>query len=77
MVASKRSSPCVEALRSKYKVTDKWLWDDPRKCTSQTWKAVEKMKKLVKKGACFFIGDGLSFLTTFLSLSPSQSLLPQ
>uniref|UniRef100_A0A2N9FNE5 RNase H type-1 domain-containing protein n=1 Tax=Fagus sylvatica TaxID=28930 RepID=A0A2N9FNE5_FAGSY len=60
MITSKRSSPCMDALRSKYKVTDRWLWEEPRKSASYTWKAVEKMKLLIKKGACFLIGDGLS-----------------
>lgn len=60
MIASKRSSPCMDALRSKYKVTDRWLWEEPRKSASYTWKALEKMKLLIKKGACFLIGDGLS-----------------
>jgi hypothetical protein len=46
------------ALRSKYKVEDNWLREEPKKFASQTWKAVERMKGLVTKGACFLIGNG-------------------
>lgn len=58
MMASKRVSPCMEALRSKYKVTDTWLREEPRKYVSHTWKAVERLKHLITKGACFLVGDG-------------------
>ena len=60
MVASKRVSSCMEALRSKYKVTESWLKEAPRKYVSNTWRAVERMKSLIVKGACFLVGDGLS-----------------
>jgi hypothetical protein len=29
MIASKRDSPCMRALRCKYKVKDSWLSDEP------------------------------------------------
>lgn len=60
MVVSKRVSSCMEALRSKYKVTESWLKEAPRKYASNTWRAVERMKSLIVKGACFLVGDGLS-----------------
>jgi hypothetical protein len=58
MIASKRNSPCMVALRSKYKVTDNWLREEPRKFSSHTWRAVERMKNSITKGACFLIGNG-------------------
>ena len=58
MMASKRNSPCMEALRSKYKVSENWFREAPRKFASHTWKAVERMKQLVSKEACFLVGDG-------------------
>jgi hypothetical protein len=58
MMASKRVSPCMEALRSKYKVTDTWLREEPRKYVSHTWKAMERLKHLITKGACFLVSDG-------------------
>jgi hypothetical protein len=58
MIVSKRNSPCMVALRSKYKVTDSWLKEEPRKFSSHTWRAVERMKNLITKGACFLIGNG-------------------
>uniref|UniRef100_A0A2N9EEZ1 Reverse transcriptase domain-containing protein n=1 Tax=Fagus sylvatica TaxID=28930 RepID=A0A2N9EEZ1_FAGSY len=51
-------SPCMEALRSKYKVTDTWLREEPRKYVSHTWKAMERLKHLITKGACFLVSDG-------------------
>ena len=57
-MASKRNNPCMEALRSKYKVSENWFREAPRKYASHTWKAVERMKQLVSKGACFLVGDG-------------------
>jgi hypothetical protein len=60
LIASKKDSPCLRALRSKYKVTDSWLKDEPRKNATHTWRAMEKMKTLISKGVCFLVGDGLS-----------------
>ena len=58
MVVSKRVSPCMNALRSKYKVNEDWLNSELMKYTCNTWKAVERMKSFVKNGACFLVGDG-------------------
>ena len=60
MIASNRNTPCMVALRSKYKGNENWLREEPRKFASNSWKAVESMKKLITKGACFLIGDGNS-----------------
>ena len=60
MIASKRDSPCMRALRCKYKVKDSWLSDEPRIHATQTWRAMERMKPLIKEGACFLVGNGLS-----------------
>jgi hypothetical protein len=60
MVVSKRASPCMEALRCKYKVTDDWLRKEPLKYASHTWKAIERLKWLISKGACFLVGNGKS-----------------
>ena len=58
MVASSRESPCMQVLRSKYKVDGDWLRREPLKYASHSWKAIEKMRNIVSKGACFLVGDG-------------------
>uniref|UniRef100_A0A2N9JAV2 Reverse transcriptase zinc-binding domain-containing protein n=1 Tax=Fagus sylvatica TaxID=28930 RepID=A0A2N9JAV2_FAGSY len=55
-----RDSLCRRALRSKYKVDDDWLGKDPCKNASPLWKAIEKLRAVVKKGACYIVGDGTS-----------------
>ena len=60
MVASKRDSPCIRALYSKYKVKEDWLRQEPRKNASSLWKAIENLKGLIRKGACFRVGNGKS-----------------
>lgn len=49
----------MNALRSKYKVRSDWLRKDPMKNVSHTWRAIERMKVLVSKGACCMVGDGV------------------
>lgn len=58
-VASDRQSLCMDVLRSKYKVNNGWFTADPVAATSLTWRAIKEAKKLVTKGACFLIGEGL------------------
>ena len=58
MVLSKRNSLCINALRSKYKVDCEWMRMDCRSIASHTWKAIDRMKNLVAKGACFLLGYG-------------------
>jgi hypothetical protein len=53
-------SPCMCALRSKYKVHGGWLFSEPLKNSSATWRALERLKPTIRKGACFTIGDGKS-----------------
>ena len=60
MVASGRDSPCMNALRSKYKVRKGWINNEPPKIASPTWRAIERLKATVCKGACFIIGDSKS-----------------
>ena len=60
MVASSKQSLCMEVLRSKYTVKEDWLRAEPRKSASPTWRAIEKAKKPIEKGACFLLGDGKS-----------------
>ena len=50
----------MEALRCKYKVTESWLKETTRKYVSNTWRAVERLKLLIKCGACILVGDGMS-----------------
>ena len=59
-VASSRESLCIKALRSKYKVDADWLGKDPCKNASPLWKAIEKLREVVLKGAYFIVGDGAS-----------------
>lgn len=60
MVASGRDSPCMKALRSKYKVRHGWFNSAPPKNASPTWRAIDKLKAVICKGACYLIGDGKS-----------------
>ena len=60
MVASKRESLCMEMLWSKYKVRDDWMRRNPIKGASPIWRAIEKSKKVIKKCACFLVGDGFA-----------------
>uniref|UniRef100_A0A2N9HGL8 Reverse transcriptase domain-containing protein n=1 Tax=Fagus sylvatica TaxID=28930 RepID=A0A2N9HGL8_FAGSY len=55
LIASKKKSLCLDALRSKYKVKEDWLGQDPRKNASPLWKAIEKLKCVILKGACFVV----------------------
>ena len=59
-VAIDRDNICVRALRSKYKVDEDWLGSEPRKNASHLWCAIEKLRPIIKMGACFLVGDGLS-----------------
>ena len=58
MVVSGRDSPCMNALRSKYKVMEGWIHREPLKNSSPTWRAIERLKPIIRKGACFIISDG-------------------
>ena len=60
MIASNRDSLCMNLLRSKYKVRVNWIQSEPSKNASPTWKAIEKTKTLVAKGACYLVGNGAS-----------------
>ena len=60
MMVSGRDSPCMCALRSKYKVHRGWLFSEPVKNPSATWRAIERLKPTIRKGVCFTIGDGKS-----------------
>jgi hypothetical protein len=55
---SSRESPCMNALRSKFKVVEDWINREPLKNSSHTWRAIERLKPIIRKGACFIIGDG-------------------
>uniref|UniRef100_A0A2N9I911 Protein kinase domain-containing protein n=1 Tax=Fagus sylvatica TaxID=28930 RepID=A0A2N9I911_FAGSY len=57
MIVSGRESPCMNALRSKYKVVEDWINREPLKNSSHTWRAIERLKPIIRKGACFIIGD--------------------
>ena len=60
MVASGKQSLCMEVLWSKYKVKKDWLRTKLSKFASPTWRAIERAKKLIEKGACFLLRDGKS-----------------
>jgi hypothetical protein len=59
-VVSGRDSLCVHALKSKYRVEADWMAGEPLKNASPLWKAIEKLRDFVKKGACFIVGNGFS-----------------
>lgn len=47
-------------LRAKYKVKEDWLREEASKYVSPIWKAIEKARSIVIKGACYLIGDDKS-----------------
>lgn len=49
-----------EDLQSKYKVKDDWLRPDALKEASPIWKAIERTKGIITKGACYMICDSKS-----------------
>ncbi|XP_075640415.1 putative mitochondrial protein AtMg00310 [Castanea sativa] len=61
-MVSKRESICMRILISKYKARDDWLQANVPENTSPIWKAIEKAKSIVSKGACYLIGDGNSLI---------------
>lgn len=60
MVVSGKQSFCMEVLRTKYKVSNNWITEEPVKLACPTWRAIEAGKNLIEKGACFLLGDGKS-----------------
>lgn len=50
----------MEVLRAKYKVSKNWITKEPVKLASSSWRAIEAVKKLIEKGACFLLDDGKS-----------------
>ena len=51
----------MRILRAKYKVKNDWLrTKKPLDMHPPIWKAIEKAREVVQKGACFIIGDGES-----------------
>lgn len=58
MVLNNKDSVCMIALQSKYKVWNDWLHRDPPKNASSTWKAIERLKSLIIKGAYYIVEDG-------------------
>lgn len=60
MIASKRDSLCMSILRAKYKVKEGWLHGNNSKHSSPIWRAIEEVKSIIVKGACYLIGDGTS-----------------
>ena len=60
MVASGKQSICMGILRSKYSVKENWLRAKPIKSAFPTWRAIERAKKLIEKGACYLLGDDKS-----------------
>ena len=60
MVISNRDSLRIRALISKYKVRSDWMDREAPKHASQTWKVIERQKKIIERGACFIVGDGVA-----------------
>ena len=60
MIVSNRDSLCMRVLRTKYKIKHDWLRSDPPRTASPIWRAIERAKSIILKGACYLIGDGSS-----------------
>ncbi|KAL0007081.1 hypothetical protein SO802_008583 [Lithocarpus litseifolius] len=60
MIASKQDSLCMSILRAKYKVKEGWLHEKNLKHSSPIWRAIEEVKSIIAKGACYLIGDRVS-----------------
>lgn len=50
----------MSILRAKYKVRNNWLRKEPSRSTSPFGKAIEGVKEIIVKGACYLIKDGAS-----------------
>lgn len=61
---------CMNVQRCKYKVRSDWLRKDPPKRASSIWKAIEKSKVLISKGACYLVGNGASINVWLYSWVP-------
>lgn len=55
-----RDNLCMSILRAKYKVRNNWLRKEPSRSTSPFGKAIEGVKEIIVKGACYLIKDGAS-----------------
>lgn len=60
VIASKCDSLCLSILRAKYKVQQDWLFKSPVKVASPIWRAIESVRNIIVKGACYFLGSGTS-----------------
>ena len=60
MIVSNRDRLCMRVLRTKYKIKHDWLRSNPPRTTSPIWRAIERAKSIILKGACYLIGDGSS-----------------
>jgi hypothetical protein len=58
LILSKKDSMCVNALQSKYKVGRDWKKKEALKYAYPFWKAIEGLRILISRGACYLIGDG-------------------
>ena len=45
-------------FRKAKKFNEAWMHKDPLKNALKTWKAIEGLKSLIMKMACFIVGDG-------------------
>ena len=61
-VLSKKESPCINLLLSKYRVNGNWFKHQPSPMASWIWKSLESTKSILSKGACLMIGDGNNIL---------------
>jgi hypothetical protein len=58
MLISGHQSLCTRLLRSKYKVRDGWLNIGTAYQASPIWRGIEKAREVLKKRACYAVGNG-------------------
>ena len=58
LVVLGHESLCTKMLKAKYKVRGGWLNGGKAQHASQIWRGIEKSRAVLKKGACFVIGNG-------------------
>ena len=53
---SNHDSFCVKALKAKYRMGKNWLQARPAKIVSFSWRGLEGVCSILKKGACKLVG---------------------
>ena len=76
-ILSKKNCFCVKQLAAKYKVRADWLRAPKASNASWVWKSIERVKNIIKLGACKVVGSGNTILVWEDPWLPNKSGLFQ